>query len=64
MAGTLIGVMSLVVILAGLIGGIWALRRHSRQYPKGTRIPMDEERKAEPGRWTGWTRGPGGGPFT
>jgi hypothetical protein len=62
MADTIAGAAGLVVILAGIIGGIWALRHQSRQYPTGTKIEMDEERKSEPGRWTGWTRGPGGGP--
>jgi uncharacterized protein YneF (UPF0154 family) len=60
MAGTLLGILGLIVILVGIIMGIWALRHQSRQYPKGTRIPMDEERKAEP-RWTGWTQGGGHG---
>jgi hypothetical protein len=64
MGSAIIGTLALVVILAGIIGGVWALRYQSRQYPTGTRIPMDEERKSEPGRWTGWTRGPGGGPST
>ena len=57
------GSLALVVILVGVIGGLCALRHQGRQYPTGTRIPMDEERKSEPGRWTGWTRGPGGGPL-
>ena len=55
------GSLALAVILAGIIGGFWALRHQSRQYPTGTRIPMDEERKSEPGRWTGWTQGGGHG---
>lgn len=62
MLETIAGTIGLGLIIAGVIGGFWALRRQSRQYPTGTRIPMDEERKAEPGRWTGWTRGPGGPP--
>ena len=41
------GALALVVIVGGLILGIWALRHQSRQYPKDTRIPMDEERKSE-----------------
>jgi hypothetical protein len=55
-------ILGLIVILAVIPLGIWALRRQGRQYPKGTQIATDEERKQEPGRWTGWTRGgPGDG---
>jgi len=61
MADTIIATLGLIVILSVIALGVWALRYQSRQYPKGTRIAMDEERKREPGRWTGWTRGPGDG---
>jgi hypothetical protein len=61
MVETVAGILGLIVILAGIPLGIWALRRQSRQYPKGTRIPMDEERKSGL-RWTGmWHRGGSGG---
>jgi hypothetical protein len=57
----IIGTLALIVIVAGIVLGFWAVRHQSRQYPPGTRIPMDEERKSEP-RWTGmWHRGGGGG---
>ena len=62
MLDTIAGTLGLILILAGFVGAFWALHRQRRQYPTGTRIPMDEERKTEPGRWTGWTRGPGGNP--
>jgi quinol-cytochrome oxidoreductase complex cytochrome b subunit len=61
MADTIIGTLSAIVILAGIGLGLWALRRQRHQYPKGTRIPMDEKRKSQP-RWTGmWHRGGQGG---
>jgi len=47
MAETIIGILGLVGILAVIALGFWALRHQSRQYPKDTRIPTDEERKSE-----------------
>lgn len=54
---------ALLILLTIVLPGLWALRLQNRQHPKGTKIEMDEERMREPGRWTGWTRGPGGGPM-
>ena len=41
------GALALVIIVGGLVLGFWALRHQGRQYPKDTRIPMDEGGKAE-----------------
>ena len=48
MANAIVGILGLIVVLAVIILAIWALRHQSRQYPPGTRIPTDEERRAEP----------------
>jgi hypothetical protein len=61
MADMIVGVLGLAVVLGGIALGFWALRRQSRQYPKGTRTARDEERKRE-SRWSGmWHRGGQGG---
>jgi hypothetical protein len=60
MVETIAGILGLVVILGGVILGIWTLRHQSRQYPKGTRIPMDEQRKSE-ARSSAWMTGGGRG---
>jgi hypothetical protein len=60
MAEVIIGTLALIVILAGIALGFWALRRQSRQYPKGTRIPMDEDKKSQ-ARSSAWMSGGGRG---
>jgi hypothetical protein len=54
MTTTIFGLLGLVIVLVAFILAIWALRHQSRQYPPGTRIPTEEERRAEP-RGSAWT---------
>ena len=54
MGSVIVGTLGLVVVLAVFLLAIWALGHQRRQYPPGTRIPTDEERRAEP-KGSAWT---------
>lgn len=54
---TLSIVAFLVVVVGTLALGIWALRRHDRQFPKGTRVRIGEPKPSGIETKTTWLSG-------
>jgi hypothetical protein len=56
--GTALVTIGFVVIVFGTIAlGLWALRRHNRQFPKGTRVRSGERKPSGIETKTTWLSG-------